>query len=330
MSGPVGGATTATPVWTPTAVTGKEKGKQPATTDVMPENDRSGDGVSSGSIPVLDLPTLSDAAALMTAFLALKVESMDEQQKNSLEDIQATGKLQKLQNEEIAKKSQEAIKAMEDAGLGGIFAKVFGWIAVALTVVAAVATGGALAIAAAAIAVTMATLTETGGMDKLTEAIAKSLQDSGMSEADSKKWAMGIMMGISIAVSLTTLGAGALKAGTDLAANAVKIAQQVGKAAQQLTKAQMVASMAQVGSGVDTIGQQGAAIASAVHTRDAADANAEAAELRAFLAKLQQVLEDESDRVQQIVQQMQASFTTAMQIMNRQSDQLNETVRNMG
>jgi transloator len=343
MSGNVGGVGT-TPINLRgyQGLDGVSPGNRTTSTDetFVPDKSPGGD-VPSGSVPILDEPTLTDGAALLNAYLALRVKTNNEQQKMSVEDLQAAGIEQKAKNEEVAKKMQEALEKMASAKAAGIFAKVFGWIAVALTVVAAIATGGALAFAAAAIAVTMATLTEAGVMDKITEAIAKSLQENeGMSEADSKKWAMGIMMGVTIAISLATLGAGiantasagaqAASTATNAVAKAIKAALEVvQQAMSKIAPAVQIGRMAQVAGSVATIGQQGAAIGGAVHTKEASDRQAETAELKKFLAILQQKLEDEADRLQQMIQQMQEGFANAMQIIGGQTDQQSETIRHM-
>jgi len=306
----------------------------------VPNISTGGDGPS-GSIPILDEPTLTDGAAMMNAYLALRVKTNNDQQRMSMDDLQAGGIEQKARNADIAKKMQEAIEKMEAAKTAGIFAKIFGWIAVALTVIAAVATGGALAFAAAAVAVTMAVLSEAGVMDKITEAIAKSLQDNqGMSSSEAKKWAMGIMMGLTIAISLATLGAGianvasagaqATATATNAVSKAIKAAlEMIQQAMSKIAPAVQIGRMAQIAGSVVTVGQQAAAIGTAVNQKEAPDKQAETAELRKFLAILKQKMEDEADRLQQMIQQMQEVFSNAMRIIGGQTDQQSETIRQM-
>ena len=198
-------------------------------------------GVDDDSVPSLAPPLRGfDALGnLADKFLSLKLEISDEQIKGGIKDAQDKGATIKSKNAEINGKLVEASKKAAEAEKAKLAMKVLSWIAVALSVLFAVFTGGAGAIVAAAVAVTMATLNETGVMQKLTDSIAKSLQAGPpeMSSTEAKNKASWIMMGITLAVSIATLGAG-FASGTSAVANAgAKLAELGTKIAERITTA---------------------------------------------------------------------------------------------
>lgn len=295
----------------------------------------SGSPVPAGDIPVLSQPQMFDASELMEKYLALKTKMGDAEVKSSMEEVGAQGKVRKEKNNEVAKKMEEAIEKQKEAKAGGLAAKIFGWIALAFTVIASIAVSiasfgtmtGVMALATAAVAVTMATLNETGVMEKMTEAIKDSLIQGGMSEDDASKWAMGLTIAIQIGVSLATIAGGAA-ASASTAANIASGVVRVSAKTAEL--ASTVANVARGASAATTVVQQGVAIGTAVKTKEAADATAGSMELKKFLAKLQAAMQDEMDRIQQMVQQAQASISTAMKVLSGQTNTSGEIIRHMG
>jgi hypothetical protein len=280
-----------------------------------PTNSRS----TSGSVPILSEPKMFDAGELIAQFLSLKTKMGDEQLSASMKDVRFNSEVQKAKNDEIAKKMAEALDKIAQAKSSQLALKIFGWIAVALSVVLAIANGGALAFAAAGLAVTMAVLSEAGVMDKLTEAIADSLVKDGM-DPDKAKMAAGfITMGICLAASLATLGAG-------VAATGAKVAEVATKA---MMIAKQVANAAKFGQGVMSVAQGGTQLYAGVKQHEAAESQAEAAEIRKFVAKLQALQDDEMDRIQAMVQALNESTTRAMAILNGQAETSAAIVRHM-
>ncbi|MBL6080046.1 type III secretion system translocon subunit SctE [Belnapia sp. T18] len=282
-------------------------------------------------IPVLAEPFGMDTTSMMTAFLAIKVKMGDAQQRDTEKDIQADGLARKGHDLDMAKKMGDAIEKQQESEAKSAIMKVFAWIAVALTAIIATAmaviSGGALAAAAAAltvaVAVTMTTLDQTGVMAKLQDAIQQSLVKNGMSEEAAKKWAQGLTMGITIAASLMTLVAGggglasAVAETTEEATTlAVKIATVAGKIA--------VAANAAV-----TITQAGVGIAAGVDSYNAAQDEADAAEVKKMIAKLQEAMGDETDRLQQMVLQMQDTTTKVMNMIKGQAETAETLLHNM-
>lgn len=313
-----------------TASTGEVLPKDPLPrkggTDTLPPPGSNEPGTI-GDAPSLLPPSSMDASEIMNRFLALKMKMDGEGVKAELEDIKARGDRQRTENEEIARKIEEAAKKLEESKAGSLAMKIFGWIAVALTVVAAVLTGGALAIAAAAVAVTMAALSEAGVMEKMTEAIAESLMKNGMGEDEAKKAAMWISMGIQLAVAAATLAAGF----ASTASTAVRAANDATRLAIQMSqKAMTLGNIARGAGAVATAGQGAAGIASSVAAHDAAQIQADQAEIQKFLARLKQMQEDDAARVQEMVQSMNDSMSRMMAIMNRQSESVSTTIQHMG
>jgi len=232
----------------------------------------------------------------------------------------------------------ESVEKMQKAETAGFWGKIFSWVAVALTVVvavaASVATGGLAAgpCIAAAVAVTMLVLSETGAMDKLTELVAKGLEACGMSKDDAKKWSQWIMVGVGIAISLVTLCAGIASAfGTSASAAARASAQAATAAARTSLQlaAEAAQKIAQMVSAMVTIAQQTASVTGAVFSYEAGNIQADTADIKAYLAKLQQILEDESELLQSLVQDMSNAFSKALQIMSGQAEQQAETIQHM-
>jgi transloator len=262
-----------------------------------------------GFRPILAPPATFDASEMITKVLALRVKMGDERLAASMKDVQHTGTVQKEKNQELAQKTADAQKKIEESKTGALVAKIFGWIAVGITVLAAIATGGLLAGVAAAVAVTMTVLSETGVMQKMTDAIAESLKkDQGMDDNAAKTAAGFITMAISIAVSLVTLGAGAAGAGAKVAEAAAKIA----------TAAKFV-------QGAVTVAQASSQIYAGVKQFEAANVQADSAEIRKFQAKLQQLLDDEMDTIQAMIQDMNEANSRMLKILSGQT----ETSRNI-
>lgn len=298
------------------------------------------------SIPVLALPSVGvDALGDVAGkFLALKLAIGDLQLSGSMKDIQDRGAVMKSKNEEIAHKLADAAKKEAEAEKAKTAMKVLGWIAVALSVVFAVATGGVGAIVAAAVGVTMAVLNETGVMEKLTDAIAKGLQEGPppMDEATAKKTAGWIVMGISIAVSLTTVGVGIASGASQVAGLMQKLPEIAtavgGKLGATVTEttvrvmmevAQKALTGARVAAGLVGVSQGVTGVIGGANRFAAADLQAGVIEDRAFLRRLQQKIEDEQDLVASIMEAMSDMTSRVIEVINGQSDSMNEVLHHM-
>ncbi|GLS33047.1 type III secretion system translocon protein, YopB/IpaB/SipB family [Mesorhizobium albiziae] len=287
---------------------------------------------ASDAVPTLPPPRAFDATELAATFLALQMKIADAQAAAGMEDVRHRGELQKQQNEKIARNIADAAEKLREAKKSSKAKRIFGWIAVALTVVAAVVTGGVLAFSAAAVAVTVVTLTETGVMDKMARAIAKSLrEDQGMGEGQAMGWATFITVAIVLACSLATLGAGAVSGGWNAATSiATKITSQSDKVAKIVMGSQRLATAAWAGEVIASVAQSAAAIASGVQQKQATDTQAETLDIRKFLAKLAQLQEDEIERIQELFLGMKTMTQRVVDAIEEQSRSASTVIRHIG
>ncbi|WFU14899.1 type III secretion system translocon subunit SctE [Bradyrhizobium sp. CB3481] len=169
----------------------------------------SGEAFQSGLIPSLPVARVFDSADLLTTLLALKIKMTDGLVAGGMADIRACEAQQRQLHERVAENIRDAAKSLARSEQSSGAMKLLGWLAVGLSVVAAVGTGGALAAVAAAVTGGVAVLSETGVVDKMTEAMATSLMEHcGMDSAEANRVAMGISIGIVFAVSVLAGGAG--------------------------------------------------------------------------------------------------------------------------
>ncbi|MEJ0017881.1 MAG: type III secretion system translocon subunit SctE [Acetobacteraceae bacterium] len=303
-------------------------------------------GAGAPDIPVLDLPRLSlDALGdIAERFLSLKLKTGDLQLEGSMRDIKDRGASLKSRNDEIARKLNEAADKMAEAEKAKTATKVLTWIAVALSIAIAVATGGVGAIIGAAVATTMAILNEAGVMDKLTTAIADSIQKDfpGTDSATAKKWAMGIVIGLSIAVSVGAAGAAFISGGAQIGGLvaklpdiATKLADKLGTSITTATLrsmaevAQKAVTGAKVMGALVSLGQAGSNVGGGVQRHSATMLQADVMDDRAFARRLQQRIEDEQELVQQIVEMMSGAVTKVIETMNSQSESAENVIRQM-
>jgi hypothetical protein len=306
-------------------------------------------------VPVLSpaLIPFDMVGSIAEQFLAMKVKTDQERVNSDIGDIRDKGVQVQQKNKEISDKLLDAAEKMEKAKTTSLIMKIFGWIAVALSVVAAVVTGGALAMVAAGVGLVMATLNETGVMNKLMEAIAKDrMERLGESPSEAKRNAMIIMTVLTIAISVATIASG-IASGTQAAANLgsklaeafPKLANVFGKIGGQLATSiqetiakllnvtteamQRVGTAAKIAGAVSTAGQAVTGIAAGAQRFQAAKQETESAELRAFLRRLQQQMEDEQESVAALVQSIQAQISKVVEMMAEHSETSSKVIGQM-
>ncbi|MBB6413997.1 type III secretion system translocon subunit SctE [Mesorhizobium sangaii] len=287
---------------------------------------------ASNAAPMLPPPRAFDAMELAAKFLALKVKMADAQTSAGMEDVRHRGELQRQQNEKIARKIIDAAEKLREAKKSSSAMRIFGWIAVALSVVVAVVTGGIFALSAAAVAVAVGTLTETGVMEKMTQAIAKSLiEDLGMAQGQAEIWATVITGFIILASSLASLGAGAVSGGWNAVTSiATKITSQGDKVAKIAAASQRLAMVARAGEGTASIAEFCAGTASGIIKKQATDVRAETLDIRKFLAKLAQLQEDEMARIQELVLGIKTMTQSVVDAIEEQSRSASTVIRHFG
>lgn len=242
---------------------------------------------------VLDVPVMSpdDAIAIL---MSLQAKLGDETKQTAMEGVQANADKQKAAREEQMKKLMEAAAELAKAKESGTLQQIFGWIGVALAVVAAVAVAvatfgaaapaSALAIAGVVAAVVGATL---GAATQITTSIPGAMESMGKQGSEAF---MYTMMALQIACAITSIGTGA--AGAVQAANsaaktgteAAKIAADVAvKAGRLEAAAEKVGMAAQIATGANEVASGATGIVGAKHEQNAEYAKADAAEVAKWL-----------------------------------------------
>ncbi|WP_420969610.1 type III secretion system translocon subunit SctE [Bradyrhizobium sp. B120] len=315
--------------------------------------------VASASIPKLAVPREFDPVELATSLLALRVKMADRLIANGMADIRHGGELLKQQHETIGKKIIEAADAMAKSKKSSRIKKFLGWLAVGLSVAAAVVTGGTLAMVAAAVTVGVAVLNETGVIDKMTQAIAKRLMSDGtMDAAKANRVAMGITIGIMLSVAVLSGGAGFMS-GAANGVRATAVCSQLGQAgasalrglaalaskpsslatvlARALNQAastvadttsnatkiaqisQKVSTAASVGEVGASLGEAAAGIATGVQQKEAADTQAETLDIRKRITWMKELQNNEMDFIKQLVQDQKLTTQKIAEVIESRS-----------
>ncbi|MFK4531967.1 hypothetical protein ABIA00_000150 [Bradyrhizobium ottawaense] len=303
--------------------------------------------IASGSIPSLAVPRGLDPIELANNLLAVRIKMADRLIASGMADVRHEGELLRQQHETIGKKIIEAADAMAKSKKSSGIMKFLGWLAVGLSIAAAVVTGGTLATVAAAVTVGVAVLNETGVVDKMTRAIAKRLmKDGNMDAAQANKVAIGITMGIILSVTVLTAGAGLVggaakgvpaaamwsrlgASGASALRGLASLAKQPGSLATVLARAmnqaastiaetasnttriaqisQRVSTAARVGEAFASLGEAAAGVASGVQQKEAADAQADALDIRKRIAWMKELRNNEMDFIKQLVLDQKAT-----------------------
>ncbi|MDK1378203.1 MULTISPECIES: type III secretion system translocon subunit SctE [unclassified Sinorhizobium] len=290
--------------------------------------------VKSDAIPSLPAPRSLDGIEFLGTLLTLKTKMDDGLVASGIQDARHWGEQQRELHKKIAANIIETAKKLAEAKKSSHAMKFLGWLAVGLSVLAAVVTGGALSVVAAAVTVGVATLVETGVVEKMTEAIAKSLMKDGIKEGEAKKLALGITIGILFAISVLTLGAGVGGAGNQAlrttalwsrfgeagASNSVKVVQI----------SQRVSSAARVGEAISSLGGAGAGIANAVQQKEATDTQAQTLDIRRFVARLRQLQDDEMEFISHLLLDRETTTQEVADAIEKQSRSNANLIRHFG
>ncbi|CAM2005063.1 type III secretion system translocon subunit SctE [Acanthopleuribacter pedis] len=282
-----------------------------------------------GGRPQLEAPAnMKDTDDLALMLLDLRNKVGELQLKTSKEDIQHNMAKKETAHNDRLDQLQKAIDAMKKADKGGMFGKVFGWIAASLSLVAAVAatvaTGGAAAplLAAAALNMTMMVLQETGAMDTITEEFGKLIQDiAGAFGKELSDEEAQMIAGITITAAVLIINiAAAVASGGAASGNLATQTKQI---------ADMIKIGSEIAAGVAMVGQGTSQMVQAGYQNDAMQAQADAADFQKMMAKLQAALSEEMDRLKEIMEQLQDSKSAVIQMMNTTAQQTSKIQRNM-
>ena len=307
------------------------------------------------NVPVLDNPADAKAReadlAKLISYLQLDNEERQTEMAKDRIDLNKAGL--DTEHKDRMKQIDETVKKMKDAEKASFFSRLFGWIGAVLAVVAAavltVATGGmaaGFAIAGAAIAVTALTLSETGAMDKIVNALADHLQETyGMSKNDAMLAAslivnlsiMAAQLGCSIGGMVSGFSAAA-SAATQTAATATKAAGDVAKTGGEVSK--ISANIVQLAKNIqgsvtiaNTAVGAGALASNGVSTymtHRSENAKADTTELEKFMTMLQQRLEESQEELQMILQQIEAGIGKIAELITSATDTSDQIARNIG
>ena len=226
----------------------------------------------------------------------------------------------------------ESLEQMDKAAKSNLATKIFGWMmaaaAVALAVVACVATGGLAAgpVVGAAVAIGMCVANELGAMDKLTEKIADALKDAGMKSEAAKILASVITAVVMIAASVAAAGgAGAIQSVVKGATKGATVAVTAA-----MTSAKTVQSGVQIGAGVLGAATTVSAGVAGVMNYKSGMLQSETTEMEKFLAVMQQQLEESQEELERILSQIQDVYTDISAIINSSIDTENEIAAKIG
>lgn len=260
-------------------------------------------GVSTSlAAPRLPIPDYEgDWSAIMTKMAELQAELGNLQVKVSHEDISSKKITLQRENDRQMEKIKDCISKLAEANKSSFWGKLFGWIGTIVGVIAAtlatIATGGAAApmLAVALVGLTMMILQETGAMDKIVDWMAENLICPALKamkfDVDKDKVKMGIQVWLAVVMlvlSITTMVAsgGASASGTFGAFT--KIGGIIGQGVGQFT----------------SLGGTTANLTAGIETYETELAKASMTEDRAWITKLQQMIQEESERMQQMIEQL--------------------------
>ncbi len=307
------------------------------------------------NVPVLDNPAdpKQIEADLTKLIMYLQLDNEERQTEMAKDRIDLNKAGLDTEHKDRMKHIDETVKKMKDAEKAAKISRIFGWIGAVLAVVAAavltIATGGlaaGFAIAGAAIAVTALTLSETGAMDKIINALADHLQETyGMSKNDAML-AASLIVNLSIMAAQLGCSIGGMVAGFSAAASAAanatatatKAAGDAAKTGGEVSKlsANIVQLAKNMQSGVtiaNTAVGAGALASNGVSTymtHRSEDAKADTTELEKFMTMLQQRLEESQEELQIILQQIQAGIGKIAELISSATDTSDQIARNIG
>ena len=284
-------------------------------------------------VPALDNPAdlkqLEQDLEKLIAYLQLDNE--ERQAEMAKERIEVQKETMAAEHKERKGKIDETLKKMEEAAKSRLANRIFGWlgaiIAVAAAIVTTVVTGGAaaaFAIAGAVVAVSALVMSETGLTDKLVNAIAESLEKSGMSKNGAKIAAALIVnlaiMAVSLGCSIGGMVAGFASVGkavADMAETAAKVA----KIAQSAT------SIASTAIGVGALAAGTAATATSYQV---GLAQADLSELEKIMTELQRRLDESEEELNAILEAIQNGLGQIAAILDSATDTQTEIAGQIG
>ena len=217
----------------------------------------------------------------------------------------------KALSDQNIEKLGDMLEKLQKKKSSGLIGKIFGWIGAALGVVlgsvlavisfgTGAAAAGVLISLSVALAITMVVMTSSGGMDKMTQALAKPLatifKAMGMDASKAKKIS-NLVTQITVAVAVVAAQL-ALAIATG-AANAVNfVSELANKIMAIVVKATNFALAA------DSMASAGADMASGTYNYQALESQADMTENKAFIKKIEVLIEQEKDMIKEIINRL--------------------------
>jgi hypothetical protein len=257
-----------------------------------------------------------DVGLLAMMFQQEQEKADQAQQKSMVAELDSNKATIKKTVEEDLKKIDEAAKKLESLKGWGIFGKIIRAFVVAFAAIAAVATGGALAIVLAVVGAVVTVLEDTGAMKKMFDAMGVS--------ADAQQW---IMVGISALLLVAGLGVAgmALKA----ASSAASAAAGAGAATIANVVMRQIGAGAQIAGGVAQVGEGATQVGSAINQYQIAEIDSDRREVEITNRRLQKTQNDLFQRLRELMQKMEDSVRTVAEIVSRQADSAAQVEQNM-
>jgi hypothetical protein len=294
-----------------------------------PPTDDDGTFLPSYGKPILEAPRSAQIGADLALIIQeIRAKLSEVKQQASTEDVLVRSERQKTKHDERMKQLDDAIKSQEKADKGGLIGKILGWIAAAAMVIAGallmIAGGAGVGLLVGGIAMmAVMTLEETGVMEEMTKAIAKGLEDAGLDPKAAQILAAVITAIIVIAATSIT-GVGAAKAAAGATAKlGLQISQAAMKSANVLKAveaARHLSTAAKATQALATLGQAGATAAKAGYGYEASMHKADAAESLAFIKKLQKMIEDELQRLEQMLRELNEGTNIAIDAIRNEHE----------
>ncbi len=292
-----------------------------------PGDNTSVSGVSSpNNSPSLDDPEDAEHMLMDLEKLLADLQAKQDEKQIKLQQkiISSEEKTMSSRHSQQLKKIEESIEAAKKAKTASLLNRIFGWLgaifAVVTAVVMTVATGGVaagVAIAGAAIAVTSLVLNETGASEKITKALADHLKKTyGMSSAKANAWAQGIYGGIFMVLGIATAAASlgtAAKAAADIASSTMRT----------------IVFATQITNTVNGLASTGVGAYSTSAGYQTQKTEAEVREMSRWMAAIQQMLDESSQELEEILAKLQGVFQNLIEILQSKSDTGNAIIDNM-
>lgn len=240
--------------------------------------------------------------------MGLKTKMGEEQQSMSVTDIKKTMTEQQSKAQERVKKIEESIEKMDKAKKGGVFGKIFGWVATIATVVAAAA------MIATGVGAVVGGLLIAGAVVSLANQIAQEIPAvrEWMAKHPAFGWAM---LAVQVALSIATVTAALKTAATTAVQAGVEAAKETAKVTAKQV-ARIVANISAMVEAGATAGSGAAGIATSAYNKQASNAQVDAKKIEAELLEAQAAIDDEMRRLRKMLEEAKEGFSIAMNIMN--------------